>query len=263
MSESVRGACLGLVLALGCNHQPKPVEKTRSLSEVIESYGFAELRPPTRLLDPGTVVYSLGEEPFRVGIACTQTASLGEGLALRSSEAAAAQIASDLSRDFEIAPDFLKFIKASVQVEAIRQINIRLGNVRVHELPLDVAFDRKGERSEGCSMALASMVEASQPVSMITSVLEADVEYTVEFDSSYSAGAEARAEALQGIGLQLGGKRGEGGDSKIIGQGLYWGVRDIKAAALLQGDPEGIRDAGSEALIPKAPVAVDPTPLVE
>src|SRR4051812_37195577 len=48
-----------------------------NLGELLRSYGYTELRPPSTLMMPGTIVWVRAKKPMTVGIVCTQQAAMG------------------------------------------------------------------------------------------------------------------------------------------------------------------------------------------
>lgn len=231
--------------------------KQATLPDLFKSEGFAELRPPSKLLPPGTMIYKLEENPLQVGIACTQEASLGPGLEVESSGTTTSSFAKSVKRELTLAPEDLGLVTAQTQYSKIASIDAQLANVTVYELPVSTVAERIAQRSDACKAAVEILTRDEKEIGLVTAVIEADVTYTIDFDQSVSA--ELQSEITGKLGIELGLDAGSASNNTIAGEGLYWGLRELREEVLLGLVPKG-EGAATETFVGLRPVGVSDAP---
>ncbi len=231
--------CLGVLLVLGMS-LPAGC-KSPTLPDLFKDEGFAELRPPSRLIAPGSVVYKLSEDPLNVGIACTQMSSLGEDIPLADSSSSSTNFQKGVRRSFMLAPEDLGPVTAQAGYEKISTIQARLSNVHVYELPVSTLVDRLEYRADACKKAINLLVKQEKKVGLVTAVVEADAQYTIDFQQGISA--EVQSELLGKLGGELGFENVSTTTSTVSGTKLFWGMRELPEEDFLSLEPKGAADA--------------------
>lgn len=209
---------LACIAGIGCGGN--------SFSDVLKGYGYTELRPPSTLYPPGTIVFVREKAPFQAGIVCTQKASLGEGLMPPESATASSKISNEFKKSLTLDAKYLERIKASGGYESVESIDVNVTNARVFALSDDLVRANIDKRSTACRDAVRARIEGNYDVSMISSILQADVEYSVAFKTSANLTASQQGAITQGLATSLGMSASSAGQSSIKGTGLYWGVID-------------------------------------
>ena len=199
-----------------------------SVGQILTEYGFTELKPPSTLIKPGTWIEVLNTEPLHVSIICTPENALGlEGNEeLRDSPSIDAQMVSKLSKSFELGASALEKVKGAVEFSEIKKISFQLKSIKLLELPDDAVMRALPDRKQHCLEAIRFRVEGEQLVSMIKSVLIADMYYRVEFDKKLSSDVEAKLKEELALELDLRLQTAEDGSQEIVGRNLVWGIRE-------------------------------------
>lgn len=192
------------------------------LGDVLRKYGHSELRPPTTLAGPGTVVHILGTSPFEIGIVCQQHEVLLEQKPLDSTTSNL-EFASNVAKTFELSGDYLNGLaRADAKYKSVKQVRLSLSDAHVLTVS-DTQIDMS-KVSEICKERIKARLAQGQRVTVITSVLQADVVYSVQFDSA--ASAEVKAEVITGLRGAFGASTSESTAENIKGRGLFWGIRE-------------------------------------
>ena len=216
---------------------------TTNISSTLEEYGFPELKPPSNLISPGTLITAKGTNPFIVGIICPQENALGQDIknSILISDSSVSNTAKDLTGTFKLDAKYLSQINANINFKSIESINISLSNVKVLELPDDAVLENIKHRSPSCSAALQLRRKQGARVAMVKSVVSADATYSLKYNTELSAAAKAEITEKVAGELDLGRSSSE--IDKVSGTGLFWGLRDdIELAALL---PNTLPSTGS------------------
>lgn len=211
----------------------QPETTAPKLGSVLNENGFVELRPPSNLYAPGTWVEVLQQSPLNLGIICGPLDALGlsgsQGLEVSNSLELSfyAQLSPTFSLDLRTA----KSVRANANLDAVHSVHFNLSNIKLMELPDAVAINGYQERSPECDQAIRFRLKNENPVSMVKSILIADVEYLVEFDGS--ANAEIKSKAAKVLAANLGAniEHRQSGKTHLVGQQLVWGIRDDIALA--------------------------------
>lgn len=205
-----------------------------SLSDVLKENGFIELKPPSTLVPPGTWVSVLSQEPLHVGIICTPQTSLGliGTDHLKDSDSVSSEIASQLGSSFKLSSEALSVLKSHGDFEDIAGVSFRLLNVRLHEIPDNVVLGGLPKREMTCREAIRFRADQGESVTMIKSVLMADVDYELTFARNLDSDSEADAKRRLALKLDLRLSKDVGGEVRIVGRNLIWGIREDRALAL-------------------------------
>jgi hypothetical protein len=236
----------------------------RSLTQSIEHFGYSEMQPPSTILPPGTIVYIQDTNPFQGGIVCTQRAAVGENPPLEESQTESSSLKAMTKGNMKLGADYLQQIKADTRFEAVKDVSMTLSNVQVLEIPDSYVWDSVSKRSPGCRKAMAARIAHHQKLTMIKSVLKADVTYNVSFSTETGLSAQAKVEAIKGLAANLGVDATTASENSLSGAGLYWGVRDDKLLIRVAFDHRAEPGAKSVPAIPAGSVVgsgrLDPHP---
>lgn len=193
---------------------------------LLRQYGYAELKPPSQLMEPGAVVFIENKRPFQAGVICNQAMSLGKGFKPVNSPTSNSTLNKAANVKMDIGADVLNLVQGKADVSAIRTIKVELHNPVIYTLTdLDVLRGAQ-ERDPLCSQAIMARLNAGFAVTMITRALMADVTYSVTWKQESHLDAKARIEALSGLAPHLGVAQGSVRESSIVGKNLFWGVMD-------------------------------------
>lgn len=211
------------------------------LKSVLREYGYAELRPPSNLLQPGTIIrINANGSP---GIVCSQEEALGQEVKVLSSDSKSSDLARNTESDFSLDAKYLAQIKTRYQ--SVENVKLSLHNTKVFTVTLAHALEKAKDRSAGCKDALDVLGKKGVPVTMVQSVLQADVDYAIDFKSS--ASVEAQAQVLKDLSAKLGGSTSQ--TTTIKGAALYWGLID---------DPDMIQTSSATPNVKVVKVVKDP-----
>lgn len=191
------------------------------LARTIKEMGYQELRPPTTLTPPGTIVVIRGEAPIEVTVVCTQDEVVKSGDVLRSSTRSVA-LAEKTKRTFRVGAEYLGAYGVDMKASHLESVSLTLANAEVQEIPdssLPAALRSLGA---DCKEAIRVRRAHSRTVGLIKSVLKANVVYTLEFDVDVDA--SGKATLLSQLAVKLGGSVGSSSAATIEGKSLYWGV---------------------------------------
>lgn len=210
-------------------------KETVTMEGVLESKGFVVLSPPSNLVPPGSWVSVVGENPLHLNVICGPENALGltEDDLLKVSESSDMDFESTLGRDYSVSARLLARLEGEGGFAGLDNITFSLTNVRVVEIPDDTVINGLRERVPHCRDAIVFRLESGQPITMIKSVLMADVVYEFSFERNINSETElqvAKKFALE-MGLRL--DDSQGGSSRVVGRNLIWGVREDSGLAKL------------------------------
>lgn len=209
------GAVL-IVLVVGCD---------ATLGKTIRDYGgYSELRPPMTLVPPGTVIELKQLDPVVLEIVCSQTASLGKDFRVPESPTYNQSLVQAVSKTFNVDADYLKQIKIDAKYSSVKNIQLTVSNAMVAQLSADTVYASVIHRKPECQRAIDDYLDDKRTISMITSILKADVAYSIQFDESL--GVTSKEEILKGLATQLGARHESIDGNRITGYGLFWGIKD-------------------------------------
>lgn len=212
------GVALLANISAGCSSQ--------DIGSLLREYGYLELRPPSTLVPPGTVIHVRNRDPLVVGIICNQKASLGEKLSLETSRSVTSDLTSKASRTFKLSADYLNLLKAEAKYKYINNIELHLSNVSLYEIPDFIVLENFGNRRESCQKAIERRLSQGEEVTMIKAVLMADVVYNVEFETAVGLELGAKEAIVRQLAGELGADAGTANSQLVKGNSLFWGVVD-------------------------------------
>ncbi|MCY0986458.1 hypothetical protein OV203_04975 [Nannocystis sp. ILAH1] len=209
------GATLLVALLLsGCHPSP---------GRILADGGYSELRAPTRLLSPGTVVVMSRRDPLEVGILCTASEVLAGGVEPLVSRP---DITRRLrrGRSFRVDTDAVLPVRAATALSTVRRIDVRPLDVRVLSLP-DAGVPRPiVPRTPACRQAIEAARAAGAEVAMVRAVLVADVAYSVRFKPGNRLPPASRLRVVKALAPGLGADVATASESRVEGRALVWGA---------------------------------------
>lgn len=217
---------LGAIAALGGGVIAVILWPQPTLAALLHEQGFEELRPPTTLFMPGTVVTVVESHPLRLRTVCTPREAFGPnaGEDVRWSDSADMDVGRALDSQFRVADTGLRKLKAGGGLDSVRGVGFRLRNVKVAEMPDTAAVRGIVERSEDCREAIADRVEAGAEISVVRAVFVADAEYAFTFQAGVDAQGEAQATEKLALALKA-VVRGDT-ERRLVGEQLAWGLQE-------------------------------------
>jgi hypothetical protein len=220
------------------------------MSQVMNLYGYTEIRPPSKFLAPGSLVWVRATKPFSAGIICTEGHSLGPAYRPMVSHTAALELRRATDRSFSLDADYLSVLRAEARFSRVHAVTIKLENPTLYEVVDTDVWQYVRHRSEACRQALAQRERAGYRITMVTSALRADVTYTVHWSHEVGGSVGASHEVLKELALELGAENAEVSERTITAKGLYWGIKDDAYLAHL-GAEHGLRSvAGPSRVLP-------------
>lgn len=203
----------------------------RTVGDVLRSYQFTELNPPSTLVPPGTFVLVQKRQPLVLGVICPSEQSFGAELSKRllKSDSVTANISSALKGSFNIDANQLSLAKAVANGEHVKEISISLSNVKVIEIPDSAVTELIASRDKNCSSAIKMRRDRDGDVTLIKAVLQADAAYKVSFDGQLSASLQDQITNDVAASMGFNDKIASG--DSFVGKALYWGIRDDQALA--------------------------------
>lgn len=224
----------------------RPWRTTPTLESTIESMGFVPLSPPSTLVKPGVLVVVASRDPLELDLVCSAEGSLGyvNEWEFLSSETISVTTHHSLDGDFALELDAASLLGSSHAVSAVSGISVVLTNTRILSISDEDVFTRLGSRRSPCSEALQFRQDKGHDVTMIRSVLVADARFVVRFKGD--SGAQLRTDAIDDLAMRFNGKMSGSDSSVVVGEQLYWGVRDDPDLANISlSSPTGTSDTPS------------------
>lgn len=236
---------LGALLVPGCGH---------SLGRLLADSGYCELRPPTTLLSPGTVVVMRRKDPLVVDIVCTAGEALGDGFEPLTSPSADVTDRLRRGQTFRLDTGAVAQIRGAAELRLVKRVELRLRDVRVLSLSDASVLRRSEQRDPACRQAIEAARAAGAEVAMIREVIQASVEYSVHFEASAGLDAAARLRLVQEMAPALGADVSTATESRVEGKALFWGaVEDMR----LMGP--GVVDGSSGRFVGPVPMQISAT----
>lgn len=205
---------------VSCAHNPDDV------GDQLEDLKFTELVPPSRLAPPGTFFHILSESPFAIATVCPADRAFGQELPLRDSPSADIQRIESSNTNINLSAGLRSSISGSTDFENIRDITYTLSNVRIIEIDDQALFDDSVALEDSCDAAVDFRLDEGQTVSIVKQVLQADILYDFNFNSSASLSLEDKQTIVENLSVALGANRTSATSGQVKGEGLFWGVRD-------------------------------------
>lgn len=250
--------CGGLALLVSCP----------GMGAMLRQFGFTELKPPSQLLKPGTMVWVEKSKPFKAGVICTQPMSLGAKFRPMKSPTSSQTLKRAANVKVDIGADVLSLVRGKADVEAVRSVTVELHNPVLYELSDMDVLSAMPNRDPICAQAISHRLQAGFPVTMISKALMADVVYSVQWKQGVELDARARIDVLSGLAPHLGVQQGTVREDCIQGKSLFWGIMDdIYLSKLALGTTSGVSAANPQGLppartsdVPERLIEVEATP---
>jgi hypothetical protein len=209
---------------------------TTTVGGVLQQSGFNEVRPPSTLLNPGSIVAISSYSPVLAEIVCDPHDSLGlqtngPDPSLLSSNSATTSLQTQTSQTLSIDANYLKALKANAQYSSVENITVNLSNTKVYAISGSNAVNWTSRRTPSCWTAMSLYEHAGKPVSLVEEVFQADADYHIVFSSSAKLDANAQQGLVKGLSAQLGADINTATTSDVHGTGLYWGLTDSRLLA--------------------------------
>jgi len=208
--------------------------RSATIGEILASNGFTEFKPPSQHVFPGTLVLVTGNDPVALSVICRPLQALGLDIArIPESPSISTDLSAALDRTLNLDAQLLSRLKASGSLADVKDVQIRLRNVRLLELSDDEVISGLPDRSEACKQALELRLTSNQPVTMIKSALIADVTYTAttSVDATGGANVDLQDELAASLNSKVTGA--DRGKIELAGENLIWGIRDDQVLARL------------------------------
>lgn len=193
-----------------------------------EKYAHTPLTPPSKLLSPGTIVALKNEGPFKTSVVCEQSGALGNNVKLLESDTIS--FSELTSQTFTVSLKKLELINKMIQAklgggtEYVKSVTFSLKNPKLFELTDEEVQNKITDHTEACANAVSRRMEGGQQLTMIKSVIQASVNYKLDFDWSVDAGA--KLELTKDIAPELSLDFSDVTEDTIKGENLYWGIVD-------------------------------------
>jgi hypothetical protein len=187
-------------------------------------------------------------------VLCTRDDALGKDVLVLTSDSKTSTLAQKTSTTFSLDASYMSALHANATYASVKNIKLNLSNTKVLAVAVDEALKGAAKRSNTCKGAIALFERNGYKVSMIYSVLQADVQYTVEFRTDLDAGLQASI--MQGLAADLDAKYVTNGTNTIAGTALFWGLidnADMLIAPAAEAAPPGLsRAPGRSVTLPVA-----------
>lgn len=192
-------------------------------TDVIKQFGFTSVIPPNLITAPGTIIIKQPDDPDGMDVVCDQKESVGSNPTISSSGTADASLVQKLSSTFDIDADYLTNT-VQAKYSSVKNVSETISNAKVYNISLASVVTGLRSRSTDCKTAVARAIALNEPMTIITSVIEADVKYQVTFDTS--ATVDVKTSVLQKLSGDLHASFDNSGSGELSGSSLYWGAQD-------------------------------------
>ena len=195
------------------------------LADAITSLGYTVIRPPSQLMPPGSIVSVSTQAPFQARVVCSRNGAIGDATPAES-PTQSSEWSRKAQTSFNVSASIPTKVNTSLGANHIRDISLSLSNTRVFELTDDTVVQAAmdGNTSAACAAALQARTDSGDALTMIRSVLQADVVYTIHYTTELTA--EAKLEVLKVAAPELLAKYELDGGNTIKGSALFFGVVD-------------------------------------
>lgn len=202
----------------GCEHT--------GLEHVLKEYGYSELRPPSTLAPPGTIVHVKSKTPYEVSVICPPMEAFGPNFSPVPSDTKQTVLSSSTSKTFELDAGYLDLLKADSRYKDLKSIKVLLSNVKVPIITDEMVVKNVSNRSLTCAEAVKNRRSQKFDLTVVDSVLIADVVYSIEFDSKLNLSVEVKKGLIQGLSPKLGADSSTVTAESVNGKSLYWGISE-------------------------------------
>ncbi len=214
----------------------KPWREHATLEATIESMGFVPLSPPSTLAKPGVLVVAESRDPLRLALVCTSEGALGykNEWEYLDSDTVTIQKTERLSGTFRLELDASELLGGSQDASMVRSVSVSLTDTNILSIADQDVFERLPLRANACEQAIANRVSRGDELTMIRSVLVATGEFRISFENA--AATELRAKLTERLAGELNGQVDSTAEHVIVGEQLFWGVRDDPGLAEISID---------------------------
>ena len=162
------------------------------LGEILRGYGFVPIKPPSTLIDPGSLYYVDAKGSDFKAICHAEKAELDDAVIESRSWA----MQDDLERHgafaTDITVDFGALIKGSVDNSYVQKVHSSLTDVFLEEIPLGrnwLIFAKLMKKPE-CNKVATQIINAGGYVCQGQKILHATVEYKIDRDTQNKLGSQ-------------------------------------------------------------------------
>jgi hypothetical protein len=210
---------------------------TATLGHTLGDDSYAELRPASKLLVPGTIVIVRRADPFIAGIICTSDASLGAGFQPPVSPTVSRELKQKVEANFGLDASYLNALKAQAKYSSLKNVSLVISNSQVLEISDALVRANVKNRSDDCKKSIVGRRARRETITMITSVVQADVKYQVDFNENGSLSVAEKDALVKDLAAEFDVSAGASGSNSMSGAGLFWGSRDDQYMVSIGSDP--------------------------
>lgn len=196
--------------------------------EMLLRYGYAEVRPPARILMPGSLIVLTNREPLEARVICGAEASLGPNVRYMRSTTADASLKKVENKRFDVDASAVHALREHEHFESVHSVTATLHNATILEVSDAEVVRGLTERSYECAEAVRQRIAGGYTVTMVSSALVADMSYQVQWDQKHGHRADMadKAKVLNDLAVVLEGNVTSTASGEIRATGLVWGIRD-------------------------------------
>lgn len=197
-----------------------------TIGKVVTDMGYTQLQRQTDFMKPGTIVAIKKAFPFEATRVCTQSGALGNNFKPDESRTLTSTWQHKTSSGLKVSASYKQALNAKIGYNAVKDITLEFANTRVYETSDQAVIEAamRHETSEACKIAITNRHDQGLPMTMISSALEADVTYKIDFEEGISS--ELQFALSQDIAPELSGNAKVEGKDRISGKQLYFGIID-------------------------------------
>ena len=209
-----------------------------SVNKIVRDYGYQPVKPPSLLFEPGAIVKIRNMVgPVKLETICPAAGAV-PGLTVRKSPGASLEATQKFSTLNKIDADYIRLINVRIGANVVREVSTKWANVELLETDRESIRKALPNRTEECKQSVADAKKAGEKLTMISSVIKADVDYTVSLKVGVSVTAQIAAEIVKGLGLTGDHTNDLTANSTVKGSGIYWGMREISNQRTAELDPD-------------------------
>ena len=200
------------------------------------------MRPATTFLRPGAIVFVRNEKLLQVGLICNADQVFGADFPPMESPAINFELARATRRSFRFDANMVDAWRGQAEVSGIKSIKLTLHSVHVYELTDRDVVARAAALDESCRAALHLHRKQGVQITMVSSALQADATYSIQWESAQDLDAQAKVAQLEQLAASLRLENASSKTNAIEAKGLIWGIRDdaYLAHLLLPKEIDGV-----------------------
>lgn len=202
-------------------------------SVLIKSYGYLEVRPPSRLFEPGAMIVILHQSPLEAAIVCGPRGSLGANHQAQRSRTMGQALKKLNKRTIDLEANYIEAIRGDARFSNIHRIVMEIENARIEEVRDEQVVIGRRRRSRDCAECIENRVAAGFKPVMISSVLSGDMRFHIEWAKEVAISAKAKMETLSQLAVEMGGGVESVTESTITATNLVFGIRYSRYLAAL------------------------------